>query len=206
MISFIYFDVGGVAMHDFSKNDMWNDLMNELGVTSDNKEAFDTIWNTIGQEICLHRDVETLVPALRDEANLPIPADYSLLNGFINRFAVNKSIGPLISKLHKTYPVGLLTNMYPRMLPIIMKRGLIPDEKWDAVIDSSVVGFQKPDAGIFKLAETAAKVPANEIFFVENSPEHIEAAAKRGWQTFLYDPSQEELSTNTLIKLLNMST
>lgn len=204
MISFIYFDVGGVAMHDFSKTNMWEDLMNELGVTSENKAAFDHVWNTIGQEICLHRDVESLVPVLRDRAGLPIPDGYSLLNGFIGRFAVNASLWPLIAELHKNYPVGLLTNMYPRMLDIIMEKGLIPNEKWDAVIDSSVVGFQKPDKEIFEIAERAAKVPPSEIFFVENTPEHIETAKNRGWQTFLYDPGDEVASTAELAKMLNI--
>ncbi len=204
MISFIYFDVGGVAMNDFSKTNMWEDLMHELGVTSENKAAFDQVWNTIGQEICLHRDVESLVPVLRDEAGLPIPEDYSLLNGFISRFAVNASLWPLIAELHKSHPVGLLTNMYPRMLNVLMEKELIPNEKWDAIIDSSVVGFQKPDKEIFEIAEVTANVPGNEILFIENTLEHIEAAKKRGWQTFLYDPGDEVASTADLAKMLNI--
>lgn len=202
MISFVYFDVGGVAMLDFSKTNKWTDLKSELGVSAHNDELFEQVWTDYAWDVCLSRDVETLVPLLREKVGLNIPDNYSLLDGFIKRFEVNRSLWPVIHSLHKTTPIGLLTNMYPRMLNELNDCQLIPSLEWNAVIDSSVVGYQKPDKEIYEIAEKEAKVPASEILFVENTEGHIEVAKQRGWQTFLYDPSNTEAATASLISYI----
>jgi HAD superfamily hydrolase (TIGR01509 family) len=88
--------------------------------------------------------------------------------------------------------------MYPRMLDELIKQQLLQDLDWDVVIDSSKVGLQKPDPKIFALAMERAGVKPEEILFVENSDEHIQAAKEAGWQTFLYDPSNIQVSTKVL--------
>jgi HAD superfamily hydrolase (TIGR01509 family) len=88
--------------------------------------------------------------------------------------------------------------MYPRMLDQLIKRQLLQDLEWDVVIDSSKVGLQKPDPKIFALAMERAGVKPEEILFVENSDENIQAAKAAGWQTFLYDPSNIQVSTKVL--------
>jgi epoxide hydrolase-like predicted phosphatase len=198
MISFIYFDVGGVAMLDFSKTDMWEDLKKELGIRTINNQRFEEIWKEHELEICLNRDVDSLLPLLRKNIKLTIPENYSLLEGFIKRFRVNPEIWPLINELKRKYRIGLLTNMYPRMLDELIKQQLLQDLDWDVVIDSSKVGLQKPDPKIFALAMERAGVKPEEILFVENSDEHIQAAKEAGWQTFLYDPSNIQVSTKVL--------
>lgn len=198
MVSFIYFDVGGVAVLDFSKTEMWEDLKKELGITAINNQRFEEIWKEHELEICLNRDVDSLLPLLREDIKLTVPENYSLLEGFIKRFRVNPEIWPLINELKRKYRIGLLTNMYPRMLDELTKQQLLQDLDWDVVIDSSRVGLQKPDPKIFALAMERAGVKPEEILFVENSDEHIQAAKAAGWQTFLYDPSNIQVATKVL--------
>ena len=71
-------------------------------------------------------------------------------------------------------------------------------------MDSSVVGHRKPEAAIYEIAENLAKVPVENIFFVDNTPRNLEAAANRGWQTLLYDPLQPEVSSQQLQQLLEL--
>ncbi len=199
MISFVYFDLGGVAELDFSKTNKWEELKSGIGVNEKNRGAFDVVWKRHHDNICIDCDVDTLIPVLEKEVGLSFPPNYSMLSDFVNRFEPNPSIWPVIEKIIKTCRVGLLTNAYPRMLDAIRERGILPPVDWDAVVDSSVIGYQKPDPRIYEIAETEAKAKGDQILFVENSPEHIEGAQKFGWKTFLYDPSEAQKSSLNLL-------
>jgi len=89
------------------------------------------------------------------------------------------------------------------MFDKIIKRKLLPPVNWNVVIDSSVVGYQKPDRQIFEIAEQKANAKKSEILFVENSPEHISEASEFGWQTFLYDPVHAQDSSQKLLKIFS---
>ena len=125
-----------------------------------------------------------------------------MLSDFVNRFESNPSIWPVIEEIKKTCQVGLLTNAYPRMLTEIQRRGILSPIAWDVIIDSSVVGFQKPDRQIFEIAQEKAKINLKEILFVENSPEHVRAAQIFGWQTFLYDSLHPHQSSQKLLNYI----
>jgi putative hydrolase of the HAD superfamily len=68
-------------------------------------------------------------------------------------------------------------------------RMLLPvDEMFDAVVDSSAVGFRKPDPRVF--AHTLAVlggVPAERAVFLDDYPGNIRAAAAVGLRTILVD-------------------
>lgn len=95
--------------------------------------------------------------------------------------------------------------MYPRMLDSIKAKELLPSVMWDAVVDSSVVGYQKPDEEIYCIAEEMASVKPEAIFFIDNSEEHVEAAKNRGWQAMLYDPQNPEKLSNRVAEYLEIS-
>ncbi|NMB56989.1 HAD-IA family hydrolase [Candidatus Beckwithbacteria bacterium] len=147
------------------------------------------------------RDVDTLIPLIEKQFKVKIPPNYSLLkDGFINRFEKNLSIWPVIKEIKKHCRIGLLTNMYPRMLDEIKNAKLLADTKWDIIIDSSIVGLQKPDLEIFQFAEEKAQVNGKEILFVDNVLANIQAAADFGWKTFLYNSDNYEEASQQLLK------
>jgi FMN phosphatase YigB (HAD superfamily)/dephospho-CoA kinase len=204
MASFVYFDLGGVVELDFSGTNKWKQLKKELGIPSDKDKEFEDFWNKYEAEVNIGRDVETLIPLIKEKFGSKLPDKYSLLiDGFVNRFEVNKSIWPVIDKIHQKCRIGLLTNMYPRMFEAIKNRGLLPSVTWDVIIDSSVVGIQKPDPRIFELGEKRAGVKGKKILFVENTPSHVRAAKDFGWQTFLYNSAHPKDSSNRLLALFN---
>ncbi len=203
MISFVYFDVGGVAVLDFSGTEKWTQLKRDLGVKPEIDQKFDDLWDTY-PDICTTRNVNTLIPILNKELNLIIPVNYDLLmDGFVNRFEANTSIWPVITEIKNRCKVGLLTNIYVHMFDAIKKRGLFPDITWDTIIDSSIVGFSKPDPKIYKLAQNNAGVSADQILFVENTKGHVEVAKTLGWQTFLYDSKNPEQSSQDLLQFFH---
>ncbi len=202
---FIYFDVGGVLLLDFSGTNKWIEMRRALGVTAEKDAAFDKLWGKYHQRICLDYPVDNFISELERELGLVIPKNYSMLADFVHRFTLNTSIWPVVEKVSQKYRVGLLTNMYPGMLALIQQQNLISPISWDVVVDSSKVGYQKPDKEIFVLAKKLAGVKPAEILFIDNTAEHLEAAQKRGWQTLWYDTTKAEESNQQLIKTLSLA-
>lgn len=121
-----------------------------------------------------------------------------MLDDFANRLEKNESIWPVIQSIHKTCKVGLLTNMYPRMFSKIQKRNLFPQEKWNIIVDSSKVGFKKPQKEVYKIAQEKANILPEEILFVDNMQENLTIPLQMGWKTFQYDPGNTEESNKQL--------
>lgn len=204
-IKFVYFDVGGVTLLDFSGTNKWLQMKRDLGITKELDSIFDRVWKKHRSRICIDCDVDTIISEFIETTGVNIPEKYSMLDDFVNRFDINYSIHPVINEAKDKYRVGLLTNMFPRMFEGVVKRNLIPDIEWNAIVDSSKVGFQKPDEGIFEIAEKQSGVNSKEIFFVDNGIKHVEAAMKRGWQTMLYDPQKTEESSKELSERLGLA-
>jgi len=162
-IKHIYFDVGGVLLKDFSNTNKWVEMRRDLGVTEDQDKIFTKVWDKYSTRICPNFDIDETIPFYEEALGFNFPDNYSMLVDFVDRFELNKSIWSVIKKLMENYKVGLLTNMYPRMLTLINERNLIPDVKWDVVVDSSVVGYQKPDDAIYEIAERMSGVDGDEI-------------------------------------------
>lgn len=203
MISFAYFDLGGVVIKDFSGTNKWAEMKGVMGVTKDMEEEFDELYDQYElKELCLTRDVDSLMPIFKKKFGLKFPKDFSMLEYFIKHFEQNTSIWPIIKEVQKNRGIGLLTNMYPRMLDAIRKQNLLPPVEWNVIIDSSVERVQKPDQKIFKLAQEKAGVKGEEVLFIDNTEINTDAAATYGWQTFLYDPTDHEVACRKLENML----
>jgi FMN phosphatase YigB (HAD superfamily) len=206
MVSFVYFDVGGVVVLDFSGTDKWDQLKKEIGISKSKDAKFESFWDRYEPKVNAGQDVETLLPLIKIKFGSKLPEDYSLLiDGFVKRFEANRSIWPVIEKIHKKCKIGLLTNMYPHMLEAIKNRKLLPKIKWDIIIDSSVEGITKPDSKIFKIAEKRSGFKENNILFVDNSQKNIEAAMVHGWQVFLYDSAHPKEESRRLLESFKWS-
>lgn len=204
-ISFVYFDIGGVVILDFSGTDKWMKLKRELGVSAVRDKEFEAFWDKYEPEVNAGRDVETMLPLIKEKFGSKLPHGFSfLMDGFVNRFTVNRSIWPVIDEIHSGHKVGLLTNMYLHMYEAIKRRGLLPNVTWDVIIDSSVEGIIKPGPAIFKLAEQKAGAKGKQILFVDNTTVNVNAAKAFGWETFLYDPVKPEESSNKLLTLFKI--
>lgn len=204
-INFIYFDVGGVAILDFSKTNKWQEMMEDLHVTGESKQhIFIEHFRKAEADLCTGKKTsDQVLDAIISDTGIQLPLGYSALDDFVNRFEKNDGMSELIADVSNKYRVGLLTNMFTGMLDKIKQAELLPQVEWGTIVDSSIVGVRKPEEAIYMHAESTAGVAASEIFFIDNAPENIEAAHKRGWQTFLYDPGAAAESNAQLQKYLS---
>ncbi|MDD3648142.1 MAG: HAD-IA family hydrolase [Candidatus Dojkabacteria bacterium] len=187
---FVYFDVGGVVVKDFSKTDKWKELLVDLGVDSGMWDDINEHFFRYEPKLCdgvMSLDQYQLL--VGKDFKIKYPRNYSMLQDFVDRFEINPGIHPIIKDLKSRYKIGLLTNMYPGMFELIQRKNILPDVDWDVFIDSSIEGCSKPGEQIFVLAEDRSKVAPENILFVENTERHIEAAKRRGWKTLIYDSS-----------------
>lgn len=196
MISFVYFDVGGVLDKDFSASHKWDNLREELRIQP--SEAYELFWKEVEKDICTRKEVDDLLPLLEQKFGAKIPENYSLLDSFLKRFEKNESIWPVISKIQKSAKTGLLTMMYPHMLDALLESGILPSMHWDVIMDSSVVGLVKSDGATYKMAQEKAGVPAAEILYIDNTKRYLDIAHTFGWQTYFYDSSDYEKSNQDL--------
>lgn len=91
---------------------------------------------------------------------------------------ISEPVLDLVQRVRRRVPVVLMTNATSRLDRDLEALGLL--EQFDAVINSSVIGFAKPDAGIYAVALEAANVTATEALFVDDQVGNVEAAEKFG--------------------------
>ncbi len=59
--------------------------------------------------------------------------------------------------------------------------------EFDGRVISSHIGALKPEPEIFETLELAAEMSGAQLFFTDDRPENIKAAAQRGWRTHLFN-------------------
>ena len=109
-----------------------------------------------------------------------------------NRLAV-------IQSLKKEYSIYLLSNTNPIHIDAFKKK--LRKVKWkkfcnlfDKMYLSHEVGLRKPNVAIFEYLLKEQNLQAHEVFFIDDSPQHIESANKLGIKTH-HLKNGEEITT-----------
>lgn len=69
-------------------------------------------------------------------------------------------------------------------------------DRIEHIFASGRMGIAKPDIKFFKTVEVSLNVNADEIFFIDDSVENIDAAKTRGWQAMHFtDKTRDTLET-----------
>jgi putative hydrolase of the HAD superfamily len=90
-----------------------------------------------------------------------------------------------IKKLKNNYKIFLLSNTNEIHIKAFRKK--IGEKQWEAFSSlfdkmylSHQIGFRKPGKEAFQIILEENKLKPNEVFFIDDSPQHIEAAKKLG--------------------------
>ncbi|MBI4033794.1 HAD-IA family hydrolase, partial [Candidatus Saccharibacteria bacterium] len=101
-------------------------------------------------------------------------------------------ISELIDWIAANYEIGIFTNSMPGSIDELRRRGLIPDVKYAAVVDSSQVGLVKPDPRIYEKAQELAAVEPSEILLIDDTRPNLVTGDKAGWQGLWSDEMDPE--------------
>ncbi len=96
----------------------------------------------------------------------------------------------LVNRLSERYPLYLLSNNNPismaRTYEIMREAGVEPDRTFKEQFISCDMKMRKPSRQIFDEVVRRIGLPADEILFIDDNPENVDAGREAGLQSRLY--------------------
>ena len=179
----IIFDLGAVILNINYQNTI--DEFTKLGVknaaTFYSKKVQTNLFNQIETGIISSNE---FLKALQKETN---NANITQLEQAWNAMLLDlpEERLQLIKKLNSNHTIFLLSNTNAIHINAFKKQ--LGDKKWlafcklfDKMYLSHELGLRKPDIEIFEYILTEKKLIAEEVFFIDDSPQHIASAKKLG--------------------------
>lgn len=181
-VSFVYFDVNGCLVHFYQR--AFAKLAKANDVRSDVVES--AYWH-YNEDVC--RGVLSL-----DDFNARLAERLGLKSIDWQKYYMEsiepvESMHELVEWTIKRYKTGLLTNIMPGFISSMRHNGKLPDVRYDAIVDSSVLAVIKPEAKIYKIAQEQAGCPPEEILLIDDDRNNLVAAEKLGWHVMWFDDS-----------------
>lgn len=197
-IEFVYFDVGGVIF-DFEQG--IRNLADLLGTNFKNCKRIFKKYDSIicrgeitPQELWNKHKTETGYEG----------TDVDFADFWRDQFVPIPQVHKFIRELSRNHAVGLLTNIYPEVFPLMIKKGKIPNIPYATVIQSCEEGLIKPEEGFLRIAEEKSGVKPNEIILIDDVESNILAVVRRNWSGVLFDRNKPEEAINDVKLLLGI--
>jgi FMN phosphatase YigB (HAD superfamily)/DNA-binding XRE family transcriptional regulator len=198
-VRFIFFDINGCLVRFFQG--AFVQMATDLGVPADVIET--AYWHYNDRACKGEISVDDFNKAMAERIGVPA-VDWA--HYYFNAIKPIEGMAELITWAASTYRVGLLSNIMPGFLPKMLMDKIIPNLKYDVIIDSSEVGRTKPDPAIYQLATERTGLTPGEILFVDDSRPNIMTAEEAGWHVLWfdgYDPEQSITRIRSALETAN---
>ncbi len=180
-ITFVYFDINGCLVRFFHR--AFTRLSEETGAPAD---VVETIFWHYNDLVCRGEiELAEFNQKLTQELRATTPIDWTQY--YIEAIEPIPVMHEMVRWAATQYHVGLLTNIMPGFIDVMLAKGLLPNVHYDAIIDSSQVKAIKPESKIYDIATEKAPSPASEILLVDDSRMNLMAAEKHGWRVLWFD-------------------
>ena len=194
-IKFIYFDVGNVLL-DYMAG--WDKIVNLKKLP---KKSLLSAYSNHSKELnsgkMKFNDVFDMV---LNKQNIDINPKFDALWEISKNYIPINETHILVTNIQNDYSLGILSNATCKMIDYSKTHGAIPNIKWSVIIDSSKVGYVKPDPKIYKHATEKSGVKSDEILFIDDLKENIDAAREYGWNVIQFDFLNPEKSVEEIKK------
>lgn len=178
-VRFVYFDMNGCLVRFYTR--AFARLAEDAGVTPD---VVETIFWQYNDDVCRGtKSIDELNTALAEKLNMMV--DWNKY--YLSAVEATPQMNEVVSWVSERYQVGILTNTMPNIVQPLLESGILPKITYDAIIDSSDVGYIKPEQHIFEIATAAAGIAPEEILLVDDDRPNLVAAGKMGWHTLSFD-------------------
>lgn len=194
-VEFVYFDINGCLVHFYHR--AFSALADETGASVDMVET--TFWKY--NDLVCRGDMS--IAEFNNILGNEIKAknlDWS--SYYMESVEPIEETAELIKWASEHYRVGLLSNIMPGFIDEMLKRNLLPNLDYDAIIDSSQTGHIKPEEEIYKKAQEASGANSEEILFIDDSRANIMAAGQMGWHVLWFDDSHPAESVKRIKQTL----
>lgn len=120
---------------------------------------------------------EQVAARLRDEFPQS-RADLAVAQWSESPGAIDANVLSLVNSCREQAKIVLVTNGTTRLPSDLSRLGIT--DAFDHIINSSELGYAKPEVEVFERALAAAGVPSHEVLFVDDDNENVRAATTLG--------------------------
>ena len=194
-VKFVYFDINGVLVRFFQR--AFAKIAEDTGARPDVIES--TFWH--------YNDALCKGNLNIDDFNKIIAKKLHLNNFDWAKYYLS-SVDPItemfdcLDWVSQHYKIGLMSNIIDGFIAQMIKRKLLPNLPYDAIIDSSVEGFIKPEENIYKIAVSKSGVLPKEILLIDDDRPNLMAAEHLGWHVLWFDDYQPSKGVDKIKKAL----
>jgi FMN phosphatase YigB (HAD superfamily)/DNA-binding XRE family transcriptional regulator len=186
-VTFVYFDVNGVCVRFLHK--AFTEVSRSSGKSIDLVETL--FWR--------YNDAVTGGQMPLDEFNSILGRELEIENFdwipyYMNNVEQMPGIDQLIKWAEEHYEIGLLSNIMPGFLDLLLERNIIPKANYKVIVDSSKVAALKPTPKIYELAQQLSAVEPAEILTIDDDRTNLVTADRLGWHVVWFDEIRPEES------------
>lgn len=188
-IRFVFFDLNGVLVRFFHR--AFTVVAEETGAPA---EAIETLFWRHNDAVCRGQlSLQDFNGVVAKELGLE---SFDWQKFYMESVDPMPGINELVKWAAEHYEVGILTDSMPGFVEDLQRRGLIPEARYTAVVDSSKVGAIKPEPRIYEVAKQLAAVEPREILLIDDARANLTAADHAGWHVLWFDDYEPEQSAD----------
>lgn len=184
-IAMVYFDLGNI-LYRFDRDRSNRQIADCLGIAASLVEQI-VVTEGLGEA---HErgelDDDQFVDWMCRNAGVAKPNDQEkLLDAASDMFTLIDGMPEIIERVASNVRTGLLSNTCDAHFRWIKGLGDPMMRSFDPVILSFEAGAMKPSQQIYVAAENAVSISPSHLLFVDDKPENVAAAKRRGWNAEL---------------------
>jgi len=197
-IKFIYFDIGGVMT---DTDNYFKEATTKFSIPIN---EFTKFWQDNFRDEMTRGKItpQDFWKQAIKKFNLKNAEDFNFVESWMNDYIPRKEVHELAKKFSKKYKIGLISNLYPGMMPRLIEIGKVPDINYSVLILSNEVGLMKPEKAIYDLSTTKVGIKLEEILLIDDRQDFIKGAKAAGWQTVWFDTNNIDKSIKQIKELL----
>ncbi len=179
-VRFIYFDINGCLVRFFHR--AFTAIAEDYQLTPDIIES--TFWK-YNDDVCTG---EMTISQFNKQFAKDLGIErIDWEDYYIKAVEPIQEMHDLVRWASEHYLVGLMSNIGQGFIKQMMNAGLLPEVKYDAIVDSSEVGEIKPNPKVYQVAEAKAGVAAEEILLIDDTRANLMPAQKAGWHVMWFN-------------------
>lgn len=179
-VRFVYFDINGCLVRFFHR--AFTRLAEESGAPADTIES--TFWH-YNDAVC--RGEMTMAEFNAVLAKQLQTGSLDWQQYYMEAIDPIEEMHDLLAWASEQYNIGLLSNIMPGFIDVMLRKHLIPNVDYAAIVDSSKVGAIKPEQKMYEIAAERAQCPATQILLIDDSRTNLMAAERLGWHVLWFD-------------------
>lgn len=205
-IKFIYFDLGNVLVQvdQVKAGEQLKIWLNKININSQNTNSKISLidlykivnessnksdWDLgqIDKNQYMGNILDQLSPSQRNSKQLIKQGIKILCDNSFRPMTLEGQLNAAIQQIKHNNPqikIGILSNTCDAHWSYISdKFPIVKDTQWDQIILSYQHGCAKPDNQIFQIAHQATKVNKDQVLFIDDLDQNVEAARQFGWHS-----------------------